>query len=290
MTIRYVPSGDEFIFVELSEDMSLEAFFKGMAITKQLEDMNVPGVVEICPANASYQVRYNPDVISVDDLLAILKKIDEDTASVKMQLKTRLIEIPVFFNDPWTTEVSQKFRDRHQEPESKNDMEYAAKLNGYPNTEAFLNAYVDSPWFVSMVGFVAGLPFFFQMVERSKQLEVPKYLSPRTDTPKQTVAMGGCFSCIYAVRGAGGYQMMGITPVPIFDPEKKGQHMNNDMVFFRPGDIVKFKSIGREEYDQYVASAEAGTLSLNIKELDFCTEEFLKNPVAYNQKLLEGIA
>ena len=63
-----------------------------------------------------------------------------------------------------------------------------------------------------MVGFVAGLPFLFQMVERAKQIEVPKYLRPRTDTPKLTVGHGGCFGCIYSVRGAGGYQMFGITP------------------------------------------------------------------------------
>lgn len=288
MTIRYVPSGDEFIFVELSEDMSLEAFFKGMAITKKLEDMQVPGVLEICPANASYQVRFDPDIIKVDDLLAILKKIEAESANVPMQLKTRLIDIPVFFNDPWTTAVAQKFRDRHQEPDSKNDMEYAAKLNGYESVQAFFDAYVGSPWFVSMVGFVAGLPFLFQMVERDKQIEVPKYLSPRTDTPKQTVAMGGCFSCIYAVQGAGGYQMFGITPIPIFDPEEKGAHMNNEMVFFHPGDIVRFVPINQEEYDRYVAEAEAGTIKLNIREVDFDTEEFLKDPVAYNRQLLEG--
>jgi len=59
-----------------------------------------------------------------------------------------------------------------------------------------------------MVGFVAGLPFLYQMVERSRQIEAPKYLRPRTDTPKLTIGHGGCFSCIYSVRGAGGYQML----------------------------------------------------------------------------------
>ncbi len=45
----------------------------------------------------------------------------------------------------------------------------------------------------------------YQMVEREKQIEVPKYLRPRTDTPKLTVGHGGCFGCIYSVRGGGGY-------------------------------------------------------------------------------------
>ena len=59
------------------------------------------------------------------------------------------------------------------------------------------------------------------MVERKRQIEAPKYLRPRTDTPKLTVGHGGCFGCIYSVRGAGGYQMFGITPMPIYDPNQK---------------------------------------------------------------------
>ena len=98
--------------------------------------------------------------------------------------------------------------------------------------------------------FVAGLPFLFQMVERERQIEVPKYLRPRTDTPKLTIGHGGCFSCIYSVRGAGGYQMFGITPAPIFDPAQRVPYLKDFMVFFRPGDIVKFKPIDRAAYDR----------------------------------------
>jgi urea carboxylase len=101
-----------------------------------------------------------------------------------------------------------------------------------------------------MVGFVAGLPFMFQMVERERQIEVPKYLRPRTDTPKLTIGHGGCFGCIYSVRGAGGYQMFGITPAPIFDPAQKLPYLKDMMCFFLPGDIIKFKPITREEYDR----------------------------------------
>ena len=49
---------------------------------------------------------------------------------------------------------------------------------------------------VSMVGFVSGVPWLYQMVERKRQIQVPKYLRPRTDTPKLTIGHGGCFGCI----------------------------------------------------------------------------------------------
>ena len=107
----------------------------------------------------------------------------------------------------------------------------------------------------SMVGFVAGLPFLYQMVSRERQLEVPKYVRPRTDTPALTVGHGGCFGCIYSVRGAGGYQMFGITPVPIYDPGQELPDFEEFVCFFEPGDIVKFEPIDRERYDELRAEA-----------------------------------
>ncbi|KLU23915.1 allophanate hydrolase [Caballeronia mineralivorans PML1(12)] len=286
MSVRYTFGGDEFIFVEISEDMSLDAFFKGTAITRELQRRNVAGVTEICPANASYQVRYDPDVIAPETLLDLLKEIEAEVGDAPLELETRIVEIPVLYNDPWTHETLMRFRERHQDP-SSTDLEYAARINGLSTVDAFIAAHSGAPWFVSMVGFVAGLPFMFQMVERSRQLEVPKYLRPRTDTPKLTVGHGGCFGCIYSVRGAGGYQMFGVTPAPIFDPEQRLSYLRDFMVFFKPGDIVKFKAIDRETYDRAVAEVEAGTFELRVKPVRFVLSEFKRDPDAYNRSLAE---
>jgi urea carboxylase len=286
MSARYTFGGDEFIFVEISEDMSLDAFFKGTAITRELQRRNVAGVTEICPANASYQVRYDPDVIAPEMLLSLLKEIEAEVGDAPLELETRIVEVPVLYNDPWTHETLMRFRERHQDP-SSTDLEYAARINGLSSVDAFIAAHSGAPWFVSMVGFVAGLPFMFQMVERSRQLEVPKYLRPRTDTPKLTVGHGGCFGCIYSVRGAGGYQMFGVTPAPIFDPEQRLSYLRDFMVFFRPGDIVKFKPIDRETYDRHIAEVEAGTFALRVKPVEFVLSEFKRDPDAYNRSLAE---
>ncbi|AZY50619.1 5-oxoprolinase subunit B family protein [Bordetella avium] len=286
MSVRYSFGGDEFIFAEISEAMSLESFFKSMAITTALRERAVPGVIEICPANASYQVRYDPDVISPQALLDMLREIEADIPLDDLKLQTRLVEVPVLYNDPWTHETLMRFRERHQDPDST-DLEYAARINGFDSVQGFIDAHAGSPWFVSMVGFVAGLPFMYQMVERERQLQVPKYLRPRTDTPKHTVGHGGCFGCIYSVRGAGGYQMFGVTPAPIFEPAQRQAHLRDSMLFFRPGDIVKFQPIDRKAYDQALAEVEAGTFKLSVRPLSFSLSEFLASPQAYNARLLE---
>ena len=204
MQTRFSFGGDEHIFAEVDEAMSLEAFFKSLFITNAVRDAKIKGVAEICPANASYQVKFDPDLIKPDDMLAELKRLDTATEKSEPVIATRIIEIPVLYNDPWTHETLMRFRERHQDPNGT-DLEYAARINHLDGIDAFIKAHSSAPWFVSMVGFVAGLPFLYQMVEREKQIEVPKYLRPRTDTPKLTVGHGGCFGCVYSVRGAGGH-------------------------------------------------------------------------------------
>ncbi|HXD39589.1 MAG TPA: allophanate hydrolase subunit 1 [Ramlibacter sp.] len=285
---RYSFGGDEHLFVEISDEMSLSAFFKGMAICTELQRRAVPGITEICPANAAYLVRFDPDVIAPDAVLRTLKDVEQAVGGADLQLQTRVVEIPVLYNDPWTHETLMKFRERHQDPDST-DLQYAARINGFDSVDAFIAAHSGAPWFVSMVGFVAGLPFLFQMVDRERQIEVPKYLRPRTDTPKLTIGHGGCFSCIYSVRGAGGYQMFGITPAPIFDPAQSLPYLKDFMVFFRPGDIVKWKPIDRAEYDRNVAQVEAGTFDLRIRPVQFSLKHFLADPAGYNQQILEAL-
>ena len=286
MSSRYTFGGDEHIFVEVSEEMSLEAFFKSLSMTNSVREADIRGVTEICPANASFQIKFNPDLVHPDDLMSELQRMEEIADKADAVLNTRIVEIPVYYQDPWTHETLMRFRERHQDPEST-DIEYASRINGFESVEAFIKAHSSSPWFVSMVGFVSGLPFLYQMVDRERQIQVPKYLRPRTDTPKLTVGYGGCFSCIYSVQGAGGYQMFGVTPMPIYDPEQKTSYLKDFMVFFKPGDIVKWKPISREEYDRNLAEVEAGTFMPRIREVEFSLDEFNNDIDGTNAKLLE---
>jgi len=284
MKTRYSFGGDEHIFAEIDETMSLQAFFKSLSITSAVRESRIAGVTEICPANASFQIKFDPDKISPADMLAELTRLESAADKAASVIRTRIIEIPVLYNDPWTHETLMRFRERHQDP-TATDLEYAARVNNLGTVDNFVKAHSGAPWFVSMVGFVAGLPFLYQMVERQRQIEAPKYLRPRTDTPKLTVGHGGCFSCIYSVRGAGGYQMFGITPMPIYDPSQSISYLRDAMCLFNPGDIVKWKPITREAYDQAVADVEAGKFAPLMRDVTFSLDEFQQDIDGYNRKL-----
>ena len=288
METRYSFGGDEHLFAEVGEEMSLEAFFKSFAMTNAVRQSRIKGVTEICPANASFQIKFDPDVIAPQDLLAEVKALEAEADRAEPVLKTRIIEVPVFYNDPWTRETLMRFRERHQDPNST-DLEYGARINGYASVDEFIAAHARVPWFVSMVGFVAGLPFMYQMVERQRQIEVPKYLRPRTDTPKLTVGHGGCFGCIYSVRGAGGYQLFGITPMPIYDPQQQISYLKEFMILFRPGDIVKFRPIDRVAYDAVVGDVASGRFEPRIAPATFALEEFHRDPNGYSRRFEEGL-
>ena len=286
---RHSWGADEHLFVEVAEEMSLEAYFRSMAIVTALGERRPDGVIDICPANASYQVRFDPDVIAPRELEELVRDVEGGIGDAHdFELQTRIVEIPVLYNDPWTHETLMRFRDRHQAPDST-DLEYAARINHFDSVEAFIDAHSAAPWMASMVGFVAGLPFLYQMVPRERQLEVPKYERPRTDTPRLTVGHGGCFGCIYSVRGAGGYQMFGITPMPIYDPGQDLPDFADFVCFFRPGDIVKFKGIDRDTYDELEARAQRGEATIRQRPVTFNLQEFLADSDAYNARLLEEL-
>jgi len=287
---RYTWGGDEFLFVEIAEGMSLEANFISNSIANALESRQLDGIVDICPANASLLIRFNPDLLASGDLERTVRALEEEVRGAASQvLETRIVEIPVWYNDPYTNETGARFREGYHQRPDGNDLDYAAEVNGLADAAEFIKRHHESPWLVSMVGFVAGLPFLYQLVDRDQQLEVPKYLSPRTDTPALTLGHGGCFSCIYSVRGAGGYQMFGVAAAPIFDPSQSLGDFDEFMVFFKPGDIVKFKPVDETEYRRIQSEVDAGTFTYRQSPILFDVSAALADPDGYKVSLVEAL-
>ncbi len=286
---RYSYGGDEYVFVELAEAMSLKVNFRAMAITNKLREEGISGVMDICPSNASYMVRINPDELHPGDLISRLKELDEEAGDAgNFELHTRVVDVPVLMEDPWTHEALMRFRDRHQDP-SATDLEYSARINGYDSKEDFIAALLGSPWLVTMIGFVPGLPWCYQLVPPEEQVEVPKYVRPRTYTPERAFGFGGGFAVIYSVAGAGGYQLFGIAPAPVLDIEQRLKDFQENIVFPRPGDVFNFRRIERDEFDRIRVEVEDGSFEYRKKEFTFHPDRALENPKGYNEEILEGL-
>lgn len=102
-----------------------------------MERLALDGVLDVCLANASFQIRFDPDRILPAELLDAVKGA-EAQAVAERTLHTRIIEIPVLYNDPWTHETLMRFRDRHQDPN-------ATDLNTPRASTAWLTSRRSSP-------------------------------------------------------------------------------------------------------------------------------------------------
>ena len=285
---RYEHGADDYVFVELDRAMSFDANFRAMAITQQIRERDLPGVDEICPANASYLLHFDPDEIPPTKLVEQLREIDAETDITEFRWETRIVDFPVLYGDGWTHETVMNFRENHQDPEST-DLEYSARINGFDSVDAFVDAHSGAPHMVTMVGFVPGLPFCFQMVPQDRQIEVPKYVEPRTNTPSRAVGYGGAFTAVYPVQGAGGYQLYGRTPIEVLDVDRELPAFAESMVFPQPGDILNFRQINREEYDAIREEVKDGSYEYPIETVDFAPEEFFDDPDGYNERLVERL-
>ncbi|MEL6207000.1 MAG: allophanate hydrolase, partial [Pseudomonadota bacterium] len=83
--------------------------------------------------------------------------------------------------------------------------------------------------------------------------------------------------------------LLGITPMPIYDPEQKVSYLTDFMVLFNPGDIVKWAPIDREEHDAIAASVEAGTYRPKIVDVEFDLDAWNADIDGTNAKLMEAL-
>lgn len=286
---RYEHGGDDYVFVELDEAMSFDANFKAQAITQEIRNRDLSGIIEVAPANASYLIQFNPKQLHANALIKELQTLESDIDITDYQWEATVYDIPILYEDPWTHETLMEFRERHQDPDAT-DLEYSARINGFESVQSFIDHHTGAPHMVTMVGFVPGLPFCFQMRPREEQIEVPKYEQPRTATPSRAVGFGGAFTAIYPVQGAGGYQLYGRTPVEVLDVEQELADFDESMVLPNPGDLLNFRQIDRDEYDAIREEIESGTYRYTKDTIEFQPDEFFKNPTRYNKRIVEVIS
>ncbi|MGH7913959.1 MAG: carboxyltransferase domain-containing protein, partial [Candidatus Binataceae bacterium] len=108
MDVRYDFGGDEYIFADFDIEMSLEINFKVLSICQEIERERIPGVIEVCPGNTSYLMHYRPEEIDPEKLVKELRKLERQADHIT-SISSRMVDIPVFYDDPWTKECARQF-------------------------------------------------------------------------------------------------------------------------------------------------------------------------------------
>ena len=147
--------------------MSLAANFRVMSIAAKLSAMQLPGIVDVCPANASLLVRFDPDVLPPSTLEETVRTIEGDlTHHHAHSLETRIIEVPVWYEDPFTAEVAERFREDSTRTRRPRTWSTRRQVNDFLDRRIHRRALrvtvASSPWWLRR-----GAAVPYQLVERA---------------------------------------------------------------------------------------------------------------------------
>ena len=109
--------------------------------------------------------------------------------------------------------------------------------------EKIYENFFSKEFFCYMTGFIAGMPFLGDL---SKNMRAKRLETPRVKVPKGSVALTEQFANIYTFESPGGWNVIGNSPLTIFDSSKE---TNPNLI--NPGDIILFKEISKKQYENY---------------------------------------
>lgn len=235
--IRYLPAGDKVIIVEFGNEISQEINNKVMALYHVLSNSHIKGIEELIPTYRSLMVQYNPAQVVYKELIDLLKRLCKNLNEDKLP-KQKIIKVPVIYG--------QEFGP---------DIEFVARHNKISVKEV-IQIHSSNDYLIYMLGFTPGFPYLGGMCEK---IETPRLQTPRTKIPGGSVGIAGKQTGIYPIESPGGWQLIGRTPIKLYDPYRKPP------ILLKAGDFIRFVSVGLEEYREIERQVDANTYGINLE-------------------------
>lgn len=198
-----------------------------------IEQNPFPGFVETVPAYNTLAVYYDPAAIeqTAETIAATVEQTVRHILAHAKQLTAattnQIVEIPVCYDDAFAPDLA------------------ATANNLQLSTDELIQLHVNKTYHVFMLGFTPGFPYMGKVDER---LLTKRKQQPRLAVDPGSVAIAGEQTGIYPFATPGGWNIIGRTPLQIFDQNKPNPFL------LKAGDEVKFKAITKEEFEQYCPS------------------------------------
>ena len=214
--------GDAALYCDCGIEVNKKINSEVIKYFKAIKESNIKGINNLTPS-------YNKLIISYDLRLTNFKEIKEKIKTLDIndtyKVESKKLEIPVCCDTSFSLDIER--------------LEKKLNLNKDKIFENFFN----KEYFCYMTGFIAGMPFLGDLDEnmRAQRLE-----TPRVKVPKGSVGITEQFANIYTFESPGGWNIIGNTPIEVFDSSKE-----KEPNFINPGDTVVFKKISMKEYKSY---------------------------------------
>ena len=223
------PLGDRAILIEFGKEINEWNYEWVRKMSNLLENAAPEWLIEMVPSYTTLTLFYSPEYLfkSFQENEYPYQVISRELRRLfmysepEMESKERTIEIPVYYGGEFGP-----------------DLVHVAETNHLSEKEV-IDIHSNGDYLVYMIGFAPGFPFMGGM---AKKIATPRKLSPRKVIPAGTVGIAGEQTGIYPISTPGGWQLIGRTPLRLFNPDSQTPAL------LQAGDRIKFKSIDYAEY------------------------------------------
>ena len=213
--------GDAAVYCDFGDEVNKEINLNVINYFQNLKDCNFEGITNLTPS-------YNKLIVSFDLSITNFEKTKKIIENLEIKknhsMSKKKIQIPVCCGDEYALDLKRLER----------------KLN--KPTDEILDTFFSKEYFCYMTGFIAGMPFLGDI---DKNLHAKRLETPRVKVPKGSIGLTEQFCNIYTFESPGGWNIIGKTPVDIFDNKK-----NTEPNLINPGDTISFYPISKLEYEK----------------------------------------
>lgn len=217
---KYLNIGDKSLLIEFANDISEEINHKVRKMMISINDKKLGFIKEIIPTYRSLKIDYDPLIINYDDMIKIFENIEKKIC-LTIPESSNIIEIPVCYGNKYGE-----------------DLKEVAKYSNLTKEEV-IKIHTENEYLIYMIGFTPGFPYLGGM---SELISMPRLEKPRIKISNGSVGIAGNQTGIYPQDSPGGWQIIGKTPVKLFDLSKENP------VLLNAGDYIKFVSISEFEF------------------------------------------
>ena len=236
--VRFLLTGDTSLTVEFGNEINEAINHDIRAYKIALEKAELPGIVELVPTYRSLMVHYDPAVLSYQELRDRLEKLLGDMAEIEIP-PSPVLEIPVLYGG-----------------EMGPDLPFVAENAGLSEEEV-IRIHSSTEYLIYMLGFTPGFTYLGGM---SEKIAAPRLKQPRVRIPAGSVGIAGTQTGVYPIDSPGGWQLIGRTPVKMYDPDRATP------ILPEAGQYIKFYPVTQDEYDAILKEVEAGTYVLKTHD------------------------
>jgi inhibitor of KinA len=231
MVYREIVCSDSAIIFKAGDDISLETNSAVRRLLRFFEDTRIKGIVDFIPSYNELLISFDPSVTDHESLIKHLGSFKDEIDAIKLT-ESFIVCVPVLYGGTGGPDIAD-----------------VAGHNSISEADV-IRIHSERDYYVYMLGFTPGFCYLGGVDDR---IVTPRRMTPRIGIPAGSVGIAGSQTGIYPLASPGGWQIIGKTPLRLFDPSRHPEFLIN------AGDYIRFCPVDSTGYRDIESAVEAGT-------------------------------